>query len=59
MNKKYQKIIVLGIDGATWKLFDLLMKQGRMKSFNKLIKKGVRGNLKSTVLSSKVIRTQI
>jgi predicted AlkP superfamily phosphohydrolase/phosphomutase len=42
-------ILVFGLDGATWKLLDPWIKKGKLPFLKKLIQKGVRGTLKSTL----------
>lgn len=43
------KILVIGLDGATFNLIDPLIKKGRLPNLDKIIQKGVRGNLKSSL----------
>jgi predicted AlkP superfamily phosphohydrolase/phosphomutase len=47
MNKK--KTIVIGLDGATWKLLKPFADKGYMPNMARLLKEGVHGNLKSTM----------
>jgi len=42
------KLIVIGIDGATWELLKPLIKEGELPNFAKLVKNGCIGTLKST-----------
>ena len=42
------KIVIIGLDGATWKLFDNLIEKNFLPNLNKVIKKGIIGNLEST-----------
>ncbi|EKD76004.1 MAG: type I phosphodiesterase/nucleotide pyrophosphatase [uncultured bacterium] len=42
------KVIVIGLDGATFKLLDPQIKAGRMPNLKRLIERGVRGTLLST-----------
>jgi len=42
------RVIVVGIDGATWDLIIPLVKKGKMPTFKKLMKEGVWGLLEST-----------
>lgn len=42
------KILVIGLDGATFKLLDPLFAKGRMPNLKKFVDKGVRGTLLST-----------
>lgn len=44
-----QKVVVIGFDGATFDVIRPLVKEGKLKTFRKLIKKGVYGKLKSTM----------
>jgi len=44
---KKRKIILIGLDGATWKIIDPLIKKGKLPNLNKLINSGVRGNLRT------------
>ncbi|MFC1712002.1 alkaline phosphatase family protein, partial [Patescibacteria group bacterium] len=46
-NKK--KVVIVGLDGATWKLLLPWINQGELPFFKKLMKSGVYGNLKSTI----------
>lgn len=48
MENAKKKIVVLGLDGATWKLLDPVMKRGYMPTLASLVKKGTRATLKST-----------
>lgn len=45
---KINKLIILGIDGATWTVIRPLIAENKLPNFQKLIKNGVHGNLKST-----------
>ncbi len=49
MKKNTKKIIILGLDGGTWQVFDRLFAKGKMKNLQRIISSGVRGDLKSTV----------
>lgn len=42
-----QKIILLGLDGATWSQFDQYLKEGVMPNLDLIIKNGIRGNFRS------------
>ena len=44
-----RKIIVVGLDGATWKLLDPLMEEGIMPNLKKIVQKGTSGILLSTI----------
>lgn len=44
-----KKIIVIGLDGATFDLINPLIKQGKLPNLEKLIKGGASGELKSTI----------
>jgi len=43
------KVVVIGLDGGTYTVLDPLMESGRMPNLARLIKKGVRGDLISTI----------
>ena len=43
------KVVLLGLDGATWTLLDPLMESGRLPHLARLAQSGVRGPLRSTV----------
>lgn len=43
-----KKIVVIGLDGATFKLLDPLFKHGKMPNLKKFVDNGVRGTLLST-----------
>jgi len=54
------KVLVVGLDGADWKIVDPLMASGRMPNLLRLVKSGVRANLLSiTPMLSPVIWTSI
>lgn len=54
------KVLVVGLDGADWKIADPLMAAGRMPNLLRLVKTGVRSNLLSiTPMLSPVIWTSI
>jgi tetratricopeptide (TPR) repeat protein/arylsulfatase A-like enzyme len=54
------KVLVVGLDGADWKIADPLMAAGRMPNLARLVKNGVRSNLLSiTPMLSPVIWTSI
>lgn len=42
------KVVVIGFDGADWKIIEPLASSGCLLTFKKLIDEGVHGNLKST-----------
>ncbi len=44
-----KKVILLGIDGGTWRLIDKFIDAGVMPNFSYLLQKGARGTLISTV----------
>lgn len=44
-----RKVVVLFLDGGTWTVIEPLLKAGRLPNLNKLIKKGSRAILRSTV----------
>ncbi|MEM2145441.1 MAG: alkaline phosphatase family protein [Candidatus Jordarchaeaceae archaeon] len=43
------KVLVLGLDGATWNLLLPFVEQGHLPNFRKLMEKGVWGDLQSTI----------
>lgn len=47
-NTKKRKLVIIGIDGGTFKIIDPLVEKGKLPHLGKLIKSGVRGILKST-----------
>src|SRR5574341_1564863 len=49
MNHMKKKVILLGIDGGTWRLIDRFIEEGVMPNFSYLLQKGARGTLISTV----------
>jgi len=46
---KREKIVVMGFDGATFSLIEPLVDKGKLPTFEKLMKRGVYGILKSTI----------
>lgn len=46
---KKEKIVVIGFDGATFSIIKPLVERGELPTFEKLMKRGVYGNLKSTI----------
>nr|MDO8083040.1 alkaline phosphatase family protein [Candidatus Freyarchaeota archaeon] len=42
------KVLVIGLDGATWNIILPLVEQGQLPTFRKLMEKGVWGDLQST-----------
>lgn len=49
MAEQKKKLVVLGLDGATWELLDLYMERGYMPTLKRLVESGVRGELESTM----------
>ncbi len=49
---KNRKLIVIGLDGADWKIINKLISEKKLPNFKKLIDKGSFGNLKSTLPTS-------
>ena len=45
-----KKVVVLGLDGATFNIIRPMIEQGRLKNFARLIDRGSSGNLISTIL---------
>ena len=48
------RVIVIGIDGGTWKMIDPLLKEGKLPHLEKIIKKGVRSSMHTTIPSQTV-----
>jgi len=46
---KNRRVMVIGLDGATFNLIKPWVKEGKLPTFKKLMQKGVYGNLKSTI----------
>ena len=44
-----KKILVIGLDGATWDLIKPLVNEGKMPTFKKLMSEGAYGTLKTTI----------
>ncbi len=44
-----KKLIVIGLDGATWNILLPLIKKDKLPTFKKLLESGVSGTLKSTI----------
>jgi predicted AlkP superfamily phosphohydrolase/phosphomutase len=44
-----RKVLILGLDGATWDVLDPLMDAGLMPNFQRLLRGGTRGVLRSTI----------
>jgi len=44
-----RKVVALFLDGGTWTVIEPLLKDGKLPNLNKLIKKGTRTTLKSTI----------
>jgi predicted AlkP superfamily phosphohydrolase/phosphomutase len=47
---KSSKLLLIGIDGATWKIIDPLIEKGKLPNFQKLKADGAAGPLESTVI---------
>lgn len=45
---KFKKTVIIGLDGATWKLLDPLLQQGRLPNLQKIVSGGARATLLST-----------
>ncbi|MGB5035084.1 MAG: alkaline phosphatase family protein, partial [Blastocatellia bacterium] len=43
------RVLVIGLDGATWTALDPLMAEGRMPALASLVERGFRAPLESTV----------
>jgi predicted AlkP superfamily phosphohydrolase/phosphomutase len=48
------RVIVIGIDGGTWKIIDPLLKEGKLPNIENIIQKGVRSSLQTTIPSQTV-----
>ena len=49
-DKKHKaKVLIIGLDGATWDLIKPWAEEGKLPTFKKLMEGGVYGNLKSTI----------
>lgn len=48
MNNK-TKVLVIGLDGATWNLLKPWSREGVLPTFKRLMEKGVYGNLRSSI----------
>jgi len=48
MSKK-QKLVIIGLDGVSWEIINLLIKEGRLPTLKKLINSGVYGVLHSSI----------
>lgn len=48
--KKGKRILIIGLDGATFDIIQPMVKAGRLPTFERLMRHGAYGNLKSTVL---------
>lgn len=47
MKKKNKKVIVVGLDGASWNVLEPLIKEGKLPTFERLLQEGSYGPLKS------------
>jgi len=47
--KKMKKVLVIGLDGATFDMIKPLVRKGKLPTLAKLMKGGVHGRLKSTI----------
>lgn len=43
------KVVIIGLDGATWKILDPLIQENRLPYFSSIINKGCRGTSQSTI----------
>ena len=59
MAKGNEKVIILGVDGATWDLIDPLIAGGELPHFRELKERGAWGEVQTTYLGSPVIWTAI
>ena len=44
----FEKMLIIGLDGATFTVINLLLKEGKLKGFKKLMQEGSYGKLLST-----------
>jgi len=44
-----QKVLIIGLDGGTWKILKTMMEKGKMPFLKKLVKEGASGILKSSI----------
>ena len=58
LSKKRAQLLVVGLDGADYDLIEVFVKQGYLPCFRKILDKGVRGKLKSTLPPSKKVERQ-
>ncbi len=59
-NIRPEKVLVIGVDGATWNVIDPLIAQGKLPNFQRLVKTGVKAKLQSfPPLSTPIIWTTI
>lgn len=49
MNTRNLKIVVLGLDGATWNLIKPLVDKGKLPTIESLIRTGSHGGLESSI----------
>jgi predicted AlkP superfamily phosphohydrolase/phosphomutase len=47
--KRDRKVLVIGLDAATFDIIDPLIQKGKLPNINKLMKNGVRGDLRTTI----------
>ncbi len=57
----FPKVLIVGIDGATFSVLDPLIKEGRVPNIARLIESGARGNLKSEepIMSPRIWTTMV
>ncbi|MEE4311954.1 MAG: alkaline phosphatase family protein [candidate division KSB1 bacterium] len=46
-DKPKSRVVLLGLDGATWRIIDKMMEAGRLPNFSRMMKRGSYGNLRS------------
>jgi predicted AlkP superfamily phosphohydrolase/phosphomutase len=49
VKKESQRLVIIGIDGGTFKIIDYLVSQGRLPNLNKLMSTGVKAELASSI----------
>ncbi len=43
------RVVIFGIDGATWEIIKMMLKENKLNNFKKIITNGVYGNLRSVI----------
>lgn len=50
--EKHPRVLVIGLDGATWQLLDPLLKSNRLATLNRILSNGTRSTLRSCIQPS-------